>query len=68
MAHLFISRFKVCRRREIYAVIGAAVILILVIGAIYFLNRSNDTKPHAGAIVANGLECAAIARFVISLG
>lgn len=55
------------RKRVIYASIGAAIAVALLVGLIFFFNRSKDTENlHGGAIVANGLECAGIARYKIN--
>lgn len=52
----------------IYAAIGAAIAIALLVGIIFFFNRSSDTASenlHGGGIVANGLECAGIAKYEI---
>lgn len=57
------------RKRVIYAAVGAAIAIALVVGVIFFLNRSNDSSSenlHGGGIVANGLECAGIAKYEIN--
>lgn len=64
MAQLICS-FTVVRKRVLYAAIGAVVAVILLVGLIILLKKSEDTTPakqSGGAIVANGLECAGIAR------
>lgn len=55
-------RFIVSRKRVIYAAIGAAIAVILLVGVIFLFKRSTPENLHGGGIVANGLECAAIAR------
>lgn len=45
--------------------IGAAIAVALLVGVIFFFNRSNGGS-RGGAIVANGLECAGIARYEIN--
>lgn len=70
LALSFICSFTVVRKRVLYASIGAVVIVILLVGLVILLKGSNETaappaKLSGGAIVANGLECAGIARYVI---
>lgn len=66
---LISASFTVVRKRAIYAAIGAVIAVALLAGLIFYFNRSNDTSAdnlHGGGIVANGLECAAIAKYELN--
>lgn len=51
------------KKKLLTSLVGAVVVVILLVGIVLLFRGKNERNIHQAAIVANGLECAAIARY-----